>query len=228
MNINRNNYEQYFLLYADNELSAVEKSMVAMFVQQNPDLEEEFLMLQQSVVTPDESITLVDKSFLFRQENQFIGKHNYEEIFIAYNDGELTKDEKQEVEKFLADHPGMQKQFSFFQQLKFEPDHSIVFPEKRSLLKKEGKGRVIPLNVRRALVAAVILGVGLWTGANYLLEEKTPVTIVKVTPPPRVNLKKDQSSEPEQSTCNPTNNTAVNSSVNNLPAAKIMVKNNRP
>jgi hypothetical protein len=227
MNINRNNYEQFFLLYADNELSAVEKSLVTKFVQQNPDLEEEFLMLQQSVVTPDKDVTLGDKSFLLRQENQFIGKHNYEEIFIAYNDGELSKDKKQEVEKFLTDHPGMQKQFSLFQQLKFEPDHSIVFPGKRSLLKKEHKVRVIPLNVRRALVAAVILGAGLWTGVNYLMEEKTPVTVVKVTPPPQVNSKLDKSSEAEQSASNANNNTVANSTVNNSPAAKITVRDTR-
>ena len=58
MNINRNNYEEYFLLYADNELSAAEKNMVEMFVKQNTDLEEEFIMFQQSVVKPDNTISL--------------------------------------------------------------------------------------------------------------------------------------------------------------------------
>src|SRR6476620_4771051 len=102
MNINRNNYEQFFLLYADNELYDQEKNMVTMFVQENPDLEEEFLMLQQSVVTPDKDITIGDKSFLLKQENQFIGAHNFEEVFIAYHDGELTQPERLEVQKFIA------------------------------------------------------------------------------------------------------------------------------
>src|SRR5688572_8237775 len=93
MNINRNNYEEYFLLYADKELSADEKSMVEMFVQQNPDLEEEFVMLQQSVVKPDNTITL-DKSSLFKkeagQQEQYIDQSNYEEKFLLYTDNELS------------------------------------------------------------------------------------------------------------------------------------------
>ena len=54
MNINRNNYEEYFLLYTDNELSEAERKMVDAFVAANPDLQEELLMLQQSVVKPME------------------------------------------------------------------------------------------------------------------------------------------------------------------------------
>ena len=167
MNINRNNYERFFLLYADNELSAVEKSMVVSFVQQNTDLEEEFLMIQQSVVSPDKILTLGDKNFLLRQEQKLINENNYEEIFVLYHDGQLNEPEKIHTEKFIAEHPEFENQFRVWQQVKLEADPTIVFPDKRLLLKKEGKGKVIPL-LRRALVAAVILGFGLWAGFNYL------------------------------------------------------------
>ena len=43
MNINRDNYEEFFLLYADNELSVQEKNAVEDFVRQHPDLEEELV-----------------------------------------------------------------------------------------------------------------------------------------------------------------------------------------
>lgn len=39
-----------------------------MFVQQNPDLEAEFVMLQQSVIKPDNTVTLEDKSSLFKMK----------------------------------------------------------------------------------------------------------------------------------------------------------------
>src|SRR5580765_7355494 len=100
MNINRNNYEEYFLLYADKELSAEEKNMVEMFVKQNADLEEEFVMLQQSVVKPDNTIRLDDKNSLYRNEG-FIDQSNYEEKFLLYTDNELSLSEIEETEKFV-------------------------------------------------------------------------------------------------------------------------------
>ena len=60
-NINRYNYETYFLLYVDNELSAVEKNSVDEFVQSNPDLGEELAMLFQTVLQKDD--ILLNKKF---------------------------------------------------------------------------------------------------------------------------------------------------------------------
>src|SRR5689334_360030 len=121
MNINRNNYEEYFLLYADGELPAAVKSEVEAFVQQNPDLEEEFIMLQQSVVKPDLTVAFEDKNRLLKSED-FINADNYQEKFLLYVDNELSGSEAGKTEKFVADNPGVQKEFALFQKLTFEPD----------------------------------------------------------------------------------------------------------
>ena len=71
MNINRNNYEEYFLLYADNELTKAERKMVEVFVKENPELKEEFCMLKLTIRLPDEDIKLEDKSFLMKKEFLF-------------------------------------------------------------------------------------------------------------------------------------------------------------
>ena len=63
MFINRNNYENFFLLYADGELSASEHLAVEEFVAQNEDLRVELEMIQAAVL-PLEEISLIDKSFL--------------------------------------------------------------------------------------------------------------------------------------------------------------------
>ena len=65
MNIKRDNYEEYFLLYADNELTNSEKVEVIMFLKQNRDLDEEFRMIHHTISKPDVSLELTDKSFLF-------------------------------------------------------------------------------------------------------------------------------------------------------------------
>ena len=45
MNIDRNNYEEFFLLYVDGELDATQQLAVENFVQQNPDLAVELKMI---------------------------------------------------------------------------------------------------------------------------------------------------------------------------------------
>ena len=52
--INRNNYEEFFLLYADNELDAETKLAVENFVQQNTDLAVELEMLLKTKSAPEE------------------------------------------------------------------------------------------------------------------------------------------------------------------------------
>ena len=55
MNINRNTYEEFFLLYVDNELSQAERRQVEAFIEENPDLRPELDMLHDVVLRPEES-----------------------------------------------------------------------------------------------------------------------------------------------------------------------------
>src|SRR5687768_439821 len=79
--ITRDNYEAYFVLYVDDELNAAERKAVENFIQQNPDLEEELVMLQQSVLRADEKIVFEQKESLLKgsAELGLINEHNYGE-----------------------------------------------------------------------------------------------------------------------------------------------------
>ena len=67
--INTTNYEEYFLLYVDNELTPAEKDAVEKFVLQHPALQEEFSLLKQTVLAP-EMIEFGDKQSLYRKEEE--------------------------------------------------------------------------------------------------------------------------------------------------------------
>ena len=62
--INLLNYETFFLLYADGELSLSEEESVLKFVEQHPLLEEEFNRIKTLTFNPDKGLVMMDKSML--------------------------------------------------------------------------------------------------------------------------------------------------------------------
>ena len=131
MNINRHTYEEFFLLYVDNELSPSDRRAVELFVQENPDLLPELEMLKEAVLSPEEPIS-IDKSVLY-QHTFPVTEANFEEYFVLYGDDELTREEKEHVEQFVYRHPQHQAEFEVILRAKMEPDNSIVYPNKETL-----------------------------------------------------------------------------------------------
>ena len=111
--INLLNYETFFLLYADGELSPSEEESVLKFVEQHPMLEEEFNRIKALKFSPDKGLVMMNKSAL-RMEI---------------------------LEKIEADYS-------------FEPDLSIVYPNKAELYRKEN---VLPVYWLRMVGVAAAL-----------------------------------------------------------------------
>ncbi|WEK36607.1 MAG: hypothetical protein P0Y53_03760 [Candidatus Pseudobacter hemicellulosilyticus] len=162
MNIDRYNYEEYFLLYIDNELSAEERAQVEAFVQQHPDLAEELAMFQQSVFLPgDEELpAFTGKQSLLKPENS-IDDSNCEAYFVQYGDDELSNQEKAQVEEFVYRNPRHQADFEGIQQARLSPDPMIVYPDKSSLYRGDKQRRIFPLRRwQYAAAAATLLAAG--------------------------------------------------------------------
>jgi len=160
MNINRNNYEEYFLMYADNELPVHEMRAVKLFLQQNPDLAEEMSLLQQSVLLP-EKIIYSNKQTLIKSE--IID----ETELLLYVDNELSIDKTKAVELKCAKSEKMAAALTLFQQTKLTPDTSIIFQQKSSLYKKE-KTEIVFLPWFRIAAAAIFIGFGIWGAVSFL------------------------------------------------------------
>lgn len=178
MNIlNRHNYEEYFLLYIDDELNAAEKRAVEEFVNQYPDLKIELEMLQQSVLPPD-PVVFHDKDVLLKNTSSFINETNYEEYFVLYGDDELNNEQKDIVEEFVYRNPIHHAEFALIQKARLQADTHIVFPDKTSLYRTEGEDeKVFVIRWWRIAAAAVVFlflsGLG-W----YLISEKAPTPVV--------------------------------------------------
>jgi hypothetical protein len=153
MIINRHNYEAFFLMYVDDELTAAERVEVELFAQQNPDLAPELDMLLQTKLSADDTMLFMHKDTLL-QNADAISVDNYEEQFLLYIDNELDKDKKEAVEKFVLQQPQFQDEFTLLKQTVLEPE-PIVFEDKASLLRKEERRRVVPMYIRFAAAAAI-------------------------------------------------------------------------
>jgi len=162
MNINRNNYEELFLMYVDNELSVQEKNAVDSFLIENPDLQEELLMLQQSILIPDAAV-FADKQNLFRQETI---DSDIQQQLILMLDNELDKTTKEKLLGLAQKEGLVRKEWELLQQTKLPAEDKIIFEDKASLYKKEG-GRVVSANWWRLAAAAVVLGFGVWGVLSY-------------------------------------------------------------
>jgi len=186
--ITRDNYEVFFVMYIDDELNAAACEAVEQFVQQNPDLEEELVMLQQSVLRPDNSIVFKQKENLFRHSaGEVINEENCEEYFVLYGDDELTNEEKDKVEQFVYKHPQYQADFELIQQVKLVPDNTLAFPDKTYLYRsEEDDARVIAFPWWRFAAAAVtllIIGGGAFYLSTHYFANRNSVAVVKPAKP---------------------------------------------
>ncbi len=163
--ITRHNYEEFFLLYVDNELGSEDRRMVEEFVQLHPDLKEELELLSQFKFTPDNDIVFENKEELLKvnlPDRQAGGETpaSYEESLLLYIDNELTAGQKEMVEQLVSTNPAAKKELDLLQQSKLLPE-TIVFTNKESLYRKEEKVRSLPVRWWRAAAAILILALGL-------------------------------------------------------------------
>lgn len=161
MNINRHNYETFFLLYVDNELSAAERKSVELFVQENPDLQMELSLLQDTVLRADET-AMDKKEWLYKEE----GISSLQENLLMYADDELVDADRRTVEALLATDKAASVEWGILRQTKLEADASILFENKGSLYRKEESGKVVAIRWWRVAAAAILLGFGVWTGIS--------------------------------------------------------------
>jgi hypothetical protein len=156
------NYEEYFLLYVDNELTPAEREEVEAFIAQHPELNTELQMLLDTRLDL-EVLPMAGREKLYRQEEPGLINHdNVEEFQVLMLDDELGKDDRAALEKYHAIHEEARKNFDWLRKAKL-PTEQVEFPNKKLLYRTEKKPASI-INIkwyRVAAAAAVIITAGL-------------------------------------------------------------------
>jgi hypothetical protein len=170
MEINKNNYEEFFLLYVDGELDAAGRTTVEKFAEQHANLQEELDALLQTRLTITDEFTFENKASLYKYEDSLINHQNYQEYLLSYIDNELSNEQKNSVEALIKYNPGKKAELDTLQRVKLDAAEKIVFENKAVLYRTEkGSARILPFYwMRVAAAASVILiaSVIWWTTTN--------------------------------------------------------------
>jgi hypothetical protein len=232
--ITRDNYEEWLVMYVDNELNEAGRLAVEQFIQQNPDLEEELVMLQQSVLLPDEQIVYEQKETLFKNTiaKEPVNENNCSAWFVLYGDDELTNEEKDKVEVFVYKHPQYQQEFELIQQAKLVPDKSITFPEKAYLYRtEEDDNKVIAFpwwRLSAAAIALLVLGSLAWYLSVQLNHTEVAETVT-TTKPNTAKINSPQTTDTNKSEApQPANRIPLKESVDTENKADVTSIDNNP
>ncbi len=178
MLINRNNYETFFLLYADNELRADERTTVENFVIENEDLRGELEMILASILSADD-LLFAEKEMLYK--NSFVDAGLQEKLIFKI-DNELPADEEASVARALVENEFALKEYQVLLATKLDANKTILFKNKELLYKKE-KDNVIVFVIVRWAAAAILIGFGLFFGTALFKNNRgkieNPVAVIK-------------------------------------------------
>lgn len=151
--INQSNYEEWFVLYMDNELSASQKEMVDRFLLLHPHLQEE-LDLLLSTKLPADDVVFFDKSSL---RSGAMKLNIVDESLLLYIDNELSTTEQKRVEEKIAANTDFRLQHQLLQKTKLDPSEVILYPDKKELYRHTEKVVALFPVWMRVAVAVIIL-----------------------------------------------------------------------
>lgn len=131
MSINKNNYEAFFLDYHEGNLSPQQVADLLLFVEQHPELKEEFESFENVTLDDLSNVSFENKSSLKKE----ITLENKEDYFIRSVENTLTPAEKSLLENFVKQHPQFLPELELFKKTKVFADTSLVFENKEALKK---------------------------------------------------------------------------------------------
>lgn len=144
-NINKHNYEAFLLDYLEQNLSPNMVAELMLFLEQNPNLKEEFDELQAFEVLEATPVNFNNKATL--------KKDAIDNLMIAEIEGINTSQETKALKHILKVDKAAKNDFQLFQQTKLK-SKKIIFKDKNAL-KKEAA--IIPLRWWTNAAAAVLI-----------------------------------------------------------------------
>lgn len=158
MAIDKSNYEEYIIDYLDNNLGPVETAELLIYLENHPEINQEFEILNGMKVNPtNEKLDL--KELLYQPSDTdatLLNNENYAYYFIAASEGDLSEKGLRKVQEFLHERPSYANEFRLFNLAKVKPAKNIKFPHP-SILKRKSKTFFLHYYITTGVAAAILL-----------------------------------------------------------------------
>ena len=178
MALSRNNYEIFFLDYLEGTLKPDQVADLILFMEQNPDLKEEFNHLEIVYLTPDNTIQFENKQRLKKNIIVSVGEinhTNYHDYFIADLEGDLSKTDTLILHKFLAANPFLEPDVEAYKKTVLIPEETIVYKSKNRLKKNIIHWNRI-LYYSTGIAAAIIILLWLYRPPAFFMQRNQGLT----------------------------------------------------
>lgn len=170
--INLANYEEWFVLYMDDELNAVQKTMVENFVLQHPHLQEELHLLLRTKLPVDEVGFAARESLL----SGAMKLNTIDESLLLYIDQELPAAEKRAVEEKINTDETYRLQYTVLQQTKLDAAATIACPHKQTLYRHTKTRIFFPAWMRIAVAVVLLLFAALFVVFDSAKQQQAQTT----------------------------------------------------
>jgi hypothetical protein len=164
--INRNNYETWFIDYLDGRLSDEQETMLQEFLRKNPDLKAELDGISGFSLSSPDGETMDDdfRSRLLKTPEDIPGISTLDQLCIARMEDDLSEDGIRAFDARLAEDEKLEARYEAFRHTRLQADMEVVYPGKKDLLHKT---RVLTPWIITAFSSAAILVLALILWPRY-------------------------------------------------------------
>jgi hypothetical protein len=155
--IHLGNYEEFFILFMDNELNKEQRQMVEDFLAAHPDLRGE-LELLMSTRLPVEEFDINKEELL--SENMKV--NSVDEDLLLFIDNELTDEKKKIIALELATNADYKLQLTGLMKTKLDADEIISYPNKAELYRRTERVFMLRTWMRVAAILLVLATFGVF------------------------------------------------------------------
>lgn len=151
--IDKSNYEIWLIDWLDGNLTDMQAKQVLQFLDENPDLKEEFGEIELFSLKPSQN-QYPDKSRLKRSAHD-LSQTQFEYLCIASIENDLTEDQQAELNQLIGEDPEKKKTFELIAMTRLIPANA-AYPYKKRLFRKTVLQNVIRMSFIGLSAAAVI------------------------------------------------------------------------